>query len=97
MKTRNIVTAIAAVFLAVGFVNASSAQDNNVTQDGIEVITITAKRPDLSAAAVCVNEVIAQASSGNLQGDNAVEDRRALRNAIRQCIAQATASATTRI
>ncbi|HTQ99163.1 MAG TPA: hypothetical protein VMH83_04195 [Candidatus Acidoferrum sp.] len=103
MKIRTIVTTIATVLLTAGFVAPSSAQDSGVAPSDVEVITITAKRPQPTVAMTCFNEVRAQAVANRLQhDDNSVDEksadaRRDLRSAVRQCIDQATAQSDTRI
>ena len=104
MKIRTLATVIAAALLTVALAPASSAQDNNSAADGIEVITITAKRPAPTVASACVNEVMARtaATVGSERGDGnfsgtAADGLRAgthnLRQAIRHCIEQATTGA----
>ncbi len=101
MKISTIATVIAATLLTVGLVPTSSAQDNNGNaRHGIEVITITAKRPAPTVATACVNAVKARTTAAGRSeqaAGNASEETPAsrtahvnsVRQAIRQCIEQA--------
>jgi hypothetical protein len=97
MKYTTIVRVIAAALLAAGLVPASSAQDHEVPE-GIEVISITAKRPAPALATACMNEMMAHASGTTLhqQGgfnekvpETDAADSIDMRRAFKHCMTQA--------
>lgn len=93
MKNSKIVTVLAATLLAMGLASASEAQERQAPE-GIETITIVAKRPDPALAAACVNEVRATADLHNSQEHM---DRMAMRRAIRHCMEQGTVTGNAQI
>lgn len=99
MRNNAIAKLIAATLLAATFAPTSSAQEVRVPE-GIEVITIVAKRTMPVVASACINDVMAQAPVASLrdQGDfqpgtavarmiNNIEVRQALRNCVQKAVA----------
>lgn len=72
---------------AVENVDVFAAIDNRPVPEGIEVITVVGERPEPTVASVCVNEIFA----GN-RSDYTTRD--SVRQAIRDCIANAEPEST---
>lgn len=106
MKSRTIVTIVAAALLGVGLLPTASVLAKDVPAgievidvvakrptlpSGVEVITVVAKRPAPTMASACVDEARAHAAALD------TSDRDSLRNAFRQCMEQGVAASEVRI
>ncbi|MES2604090.1 MAG: hypothetical protein V4603_04080 [Pseudomonadota bacterium] len=85
MNIKAIAAVVAVTLFTVGFAPVSSAQESPLPA-GVEVITITAKRPDPTVASNCINEVITTARANAADGRS--NSKATVRQAIRHCMEQ---------